>query len=236
VDSEPAWLPLNGQRYLKDFAVAESISSDVVLVFDAALVPTRSLPRRLWQRSQRRDSGPFRSVVEVADGLDMVLAAGPGSSTASVTMELLAAHGVARVISIGSAAATSMATGDGDVCLISEAVLASAVSPYGQAGERSGPLFDWLKSRVDAIAPALTTLWPFRVDASDVLNLPEAIIEMEAATLHAVGRHHGIVVDSLVVISDRYEAGDWRLGDAARASQGLQRAVDIAIAAMNATR
>ncbi len=236
MDPEPAWLPLNGQRYVKSFAAAESISSDVLLVFDAALMPTRSMAGRLQQRSQRRDSGPFRNVVEIADGIDMVLAAGPGSPTASVTMELLAAHGVTRVISVGSAAATSRATGDGDVCLITEAVLASAISPYGTAGASSGPLFDWMYGRVDAIAPALTTLWPFRVDVSDVVKLPGAVIEMEAATLHAVGRHHGIVVDSLVVISDRYEPSDWRLGDAARTSQGLQQAVDIAIAAMKATR
>lgn len=236
VDDKSAWLPLNGARYAASFSTETSVSADVVLVFDAGLLPERSLVDRVQNRVQQRRTSPFRSIAGIADGVDMVLAAGPGSSTASVTMELLAACGARRVVSVGTAAATTDLTGDGEVCVVESTTLAGANSPYPSAGPRQGPLFEALRSAADVVVPALTTLWPFRVDLADLAGVPGAVVEMEAATLHAVGDQVGICTETLAVISDRYDQGAWQLGDATATQAGLARAVDIAIAGLIETR
>jgi len=237
VPSDGPWLPLDGRRFSQAFPTDVSLTPDVVLVFDAALLPERSLLSRLQTRARARPCGPFRDVAEISEEIDMVVAAGPGSPTASVTMELLAAHGVKRVVSVGTAAATCDATSDGQVCLVARATLAAATSPYpGDGGLRCGPLFDQLRSAADAQAAALTTLWPFRVDASEVATHAGAVIEMEAATLHAVAEVVGVTIESLVVISDRYRADGWQVGDATQTRSGLDRAVEIAVAGLNTTR
>lgn len=229
---------LTAQKFIDAHRFDCAIAPDVVLVFDGSLLPQRSITDRARSRITATQSHPFRAMAGLGDGVDMIVAAGPGASVAAVTVELLAAFGVRRIVSVGAAGALRPLPA-GSLHVVTDALgVAGESLGYPPHRTSSGPLSDELIRRVGEPVATLTTNAPFHQSARSLSSIRRraSVIEMEISALLAAGGHRGLDVCSLVAISDRYSDDEWHLGNQSATVSGLRDGVTVATNALVATR
>jgi uridine phosphorylase len=145
---------------------------------------------------------------------------GIGAPAAAVVLEELAAWGVRRVVSVGTAGTLQPHLVPGRAVVCTSAIRDEGTShhylPPGRtvepAPELTAHLAATLRTRGLEVEEgrSWTTDAPYRETAAEIRSYREEgvlTVEMEAAALFAVGRHRGVEVASVLVVSDR-------LGDA----------------------
>ena len=160
---------------------------------------------------------------------------GVGAPAAALVMEHLIAWGVRRFFSIGFAGALQSAAAVGDIVVCSGAVRDEGVSHHYAPAERysrpSDSPSDALRAELTSRGLEHTTGETWTVDAPYRETVAEArhyraegilCVEMEAAALFTVARHHGVEVAAAFVVSDSLAEEQWnpRFFDA-----GLQEAL-----------
>jgi len=219
--SEPA---LTGATLAAASGFDLDLATSAVLVFDQGLVPAKARSRR-----HRRSSHPFRSVGSLSNGVDIVVAPGPGSPVAAVTVEFLAAFGVTRLISVGTA---GRLVPDGP----STRVVGQAVSDEGTSchyGDDLRPDQDLLAALLTeqggSAGVALTTDVPFRQTPRRLRSHSEVadLIEMECAAIFSSARAFNIRAGAILVVSDTFGRHDWTRSDPAETLTALGRAVEV---------
>lgn len=233
--SEPL---LTAAAYLDAIGGVDSIGPDVVLVFDEGLVPTPGVARRVGERLRgevRRS--PFRSVQRLAGGVDLVVSS-PGRAVAGVTLELLAAAGARRVVSVGTAAALSSLPAAAR-CLVTRAFAVDGALSYpGDVDMPSKTLTAQLAAAFDATSVvAATTDVPFRQTPAALASVRDQaqVLEMECAALFHVGAFVGLEVAAVVVVSDHYDDMSWRAGAPDAVGTELERSVGDVVEALEAS-
>ena len=233
--SEPL---LSAAAYLEAVGGVDPVGPDVVLVFDEGLVPTPGVARRVGDRLRgevRRN--PFRAVHRLADGVDLVVSS-PGRAVAGVTLELLAAAGARRVVSVGAAAALSPLP-TAARCLVTRAFAVDGGLAYPNEDDQpSDSLTASLAAGFEATpVVAATTDVPFRQTPAALgrARAQAQVLEMECAALFQVGAFVGLDVAAVVVISDHYEDTSWRAGAHQVVGAELERCVGEVAEALQAT-
>lgn len=206
-DADPA---LTAAAMRDHFGFDLELAPSVVLIFDTSLMPARATTR-----AQRKATHPFRQVGTLGDGVDMVVAAGPGAPVAAITVEFFAAFGVHQLISVGTAGYLS--AGDGP--LPRHSVIGQAASDEGTSAYYGTDLTantELTNALVDLAGgpsrTALTTDVPFRhtPDRLAVHRQRADLVEMECAALFASARYFGLGAGSLLVTSDVFDHREWR--------------------------
>jgi uridine phosphorylase len=146
-----------------------------------------------------------------ADGeLLTIQSTGIGGPSAAIVLEELIALGATRAIRVGTAGALDGALGLGDLLLVSQAICADGTSRSLGAGERIDADPDLLAS-MRRCAPHATTATIVSSDLFYEVGEPRfadwhaegaLAVEMEAATLFALGALRGIAVGCVLAISD----------------------------------
>lgn len=233
-DAEPALTAAKMSATL-DFDLR--ISPDVVLVFDAGC-----LPERASSRAQRKMVHPFRQVGSLTDGVDIVLAAGPGAPVAAISAEFLASFGVRRMIAVGTAGDLNP---DGRVAAPRLTVIAQAESDegtsahYGHDLTADAALTAALLELVDHPArTALTTDVPFRHTPERLAQhrARADVVEMECAALFSASRSFGMQTAAVLVTSDVFEDAQWRPLEGDGVAPALREAVRLATKALAQSR
>ena len=147
---------------------------------------------------------------------------GIGAPAATSVLESLAAIGVRRFVSMGTAGGLTAGLGTGDVVVCDRAVRDEGVShhyaPHALWAEPSTPLTARLRQSLDdaGLAPTMGSAWtidaPFRETVTEARHYAElgvAVVEMEAAALFTVARHRGVEIASAFAISDSLADGEW---------------------------
>lgn len=185
------------------------IAPSVVLVYDSGLVPRKASPRR-----HRRSRHPFRQLASLTDDVDIVVATGPGAPVAAITVELLAAFGVSRIIAVGSAGRLDASASTPNTAVIERAESDEGTSAhYGDNLSADRTLTAALVHRLEIpAATALTTDVPFR-HTSERLSTHRSradFVEMECAALFAASHHAGLAAAAIVIGSDEFDGDNWR--------------------------
>ena len=140
---------------------------------------------------------------------------GIGSPAAAVILEELAAWGVGRIVSVGTAGALQPHLRPGRVVLCTAAIRDEGTSHHYVPPERLATPAPALTDRLGAclrgagLDPAEGCSWttdaPYRETAAEILRYREEgvlTVEMEAAALFSVAGHRGVEVASVLVVSD----------------------------------
>jgi uridine phosphorylase len=171
---------------------------------------------------------------------------GIGAPAAANVLESLAAIGVQRFVSMGTAGSLRPDLDVGDVVTCDRAVRDDGVShhyaPAGLWAEPSPGLTGHLHRSLEAAGldpttgPAWTVDAPFRetvAEARHYADLGVAVVEMEAAALFTVARHRGVEIAAAFAVSDSLADGRWvpQFGHP-RLAASLTRMVPAAIEAL----
>ena len=171
---------------------------------------------------------------------------GIGAPAAVSVLESLAAIGVRRFVSMGTAGGLTSGLDTGDVVVCDRAVRDEGVShhyqPSAMWAEPSTTLTERLLRALHqaGLEPATGAAWtidaPFRETVAEARHYAElgvAVVEMEAAALFAVAGHRGIDVASAFAISDSLADGEWvpQFGHP-RLATSLMRMVPAAVSAL----
>lgn len=171
---------------------------------------------------------------------------GIGAPAATSVLESLAAIGVRRFVSMGTAGALAPGLDIGDVVVCERAVRDEGVShhyePPALWAEPSGPLTDVLRKHLDdaglepTTGPAWTIDAPFRETVAEARHYAElgvSVVEMETAALFTVARHRGVEVAAAYAVSDSLADGEWvpQFGHP-RLAESLLRMVPAAVDAL----
>jgi uridine phosphorylase len=171
---------------------------------------------------------------------------GIGAPAATSVLESLAAIGVRRFASVGTAGALAPGLDTGDIVVCDRAVRDEGVShhyePPALWAEPSGPLTDRLRKHLDDadLGPTTGSAWtidaPFRETVAEARHYAEigvAVVEMEAAALFTVARHRGVDIAAAFAISDSLADGEWvpQFGHP-RLAESLLRMVPAAVDAV----
>jgi len=204
------------------------LAPSVLLVFDAALVPACSTTR-----VQRKALHPFRQVGSLHDGVDIVLAAGPGAPVAAITVEFLAHFGARTIVSVGTAGRLSEQDSESTTV---HNVVASAVSDEGTSGHYSTDLtadraLTAALAEIAGVAPCttLTTDAPFRHTPARLNQHRQhaQVTEMECAALFAASHHFDVRTAALLTTSDEFADEGWRPLNRRVVNDALHEAVAI---------
>jgi uridine phosphorylase len=173
---------------------------------------------------------------------------GIGAPAAASVLESLAAIGVRRFVSMGTAGALRAGLDTGEVVVCDRAVRDEGVShhylPPALWAEPSSPLTARLRASLHGagLDPTTGSAWtidaPFRetvAEARHYADVGVAVVEMEAAALFTVARHRGVEVAAAFAISDSLADGEWvpQFGHP-RLADSLLRMVPAAVAALRA--
>jgi uridine phosphorylase len=162
---------------------------------------------------------------------------GMGGPSAAIVLQELAELGVRRAIRVGTCGALAPDLGHGELIVASDALAEDGASRALGAGEVAEPDPD-LTGRLSAALPAgpapvriVTTDLFYDTDAGDEgppqtradawLRRGAVAVEMEAATLFALGSRLGVATACVLAVSDTFEDGrrrridDEQLADAA---------------------
>ena len=139
---------------------------------------------------------------------------GMGGPSAAIVLEELIALGVRRAIRVGSCGALDPALALGDVVVAHEAIAADGTSRALGAGERvaadatlTGAL-ERATSRAAATIVSTDLFYDPDAERAPSWSAAGAVaIEMEAATLFAVGARAGVAVACVLAVSDTFTAG-----------------------------
>jgi uridine phosphorylase len=173
---------------------------------------------------------------------------GIGAPAATSAFEALAAIGVRRFVSMGTAGALRAGLDTADVVVCDRAVRDEGVShhylPSARWAEPSTGLTDTLRrSLTDAgLEPSTGSAWtidaPFRETVAEARHYAEegvAVVEMEAAALFSVALVRGVEVAAAFAISDSLADGEWvPQFRSPRLAASLTRMVPAAVAALGA--
>ncbi len=172
---------------------------------------------------------------------------GIGAPAATSALESLAAIGVRRFVSMGTAGALRPGLDTGDVVVCDRAVRDEGVShhylPPAQWAEPSPGLTDRFHRCLDdaGLAPTTGAAWtidaPFRETVAEARHYAAegvSVVEMEAAALFSVAQVRGVEVASAFAISDSLADGEWvpQFGHP-RLADSLLRMVPAAVAALS---
>jgi uridine phosphorylase len=165
-----------------------------------------------------------------SDGLPLTIqSTGIGGPSAAIVLEELIALGVERAIRVGTAGALDAALRHGDLVVAEEALCADGTSRALGAGERAAA-DPGLVAALAAAAPAaargaiVTSDLFYEVGESRFGAWREAgalAVEMEAATLFAVGRLRRVAVGCALAITDVLIGGRERIDADGLVAAGL---------------
>jgi uridine phosphorylase len=187
-----------------DLELAEA----VVLVFDTSLVPARSTTR-----TQRRARHPFRSIGTLAEGVDIVVAAGPGAPVAAITVDFLVHFGAKRIIAVGSAGVLAPTEPAPHHIVIERAESDEGTSAHYSADLHADVVLTTALVALVGASPrvTVTTDVPFRHTPARLAahRARASVIEMECAALFASANAAGIAAAALLVPSDTFGTDRW---------------------------
>jgi uridine phosphorylase len=154
---------------------------------------------------------------------------GMGGPSAAIVLEELIVLGAKRALRVGTAGALDPSLALGDLLIVSEAISADGTSKALGAGERITADPNLLEALGDAApsaacGPVISSDLFYEVGASrfDAWRAAGALaIEMEAATLFAVGALRGIPVACALAITDLLGSGRERIDHDALVQAGL---------------
>lgn len=155
-----------------------------------------------------------------ADGeLLTVQSTGMGGPSAAIVLDELIALGVTRAIRVGTAGALDRGLSLGRLLVATEAIAADGTSRALGAGERAAAdtvLLERLRSAVPdaAVGPVVSSdlFYEVGVPRFDAWRAAGArAVEMEAATLFALGALRGVAVACVVAITDLLDGGRERI-------------------------
>jgi len=175
------------------------------------------------------------------DGQPLTIqATGMGGPSAAIVLTELIALGVGRAIRVGTCGALAPDLSLGQLVIAREAICADGASRALGAGERARA-DDALTDSLIAHAPGARAGTIVSVDLfyDDDASRPRAAdalaIEMEAATLFAVGANAGVAVACVLAVSDVFDASGARTRIDDRALLGAaERMGAAAVAALGA--
>lgn len=171
---------------------------------------------------------------------------GIGAPAATSAVESLAAIGVRRFVSMGTAGALRAGLATGDVLVCDRAVRDEGVSHHYLPPAMWADPDPGLTARLQAalgdagLAPTSGSAWtidaPFRETVAEARHYAAegvAVVEMEAAALFSVAQVRGLAVASAFAISDSLADGEWvpQFGHP-RLARNLLRMVPAAVAAL----
>ena len=171
---------------------------------------------------------------------------GIGAPAATSALESLAAIGVRRFVSMGTAGALRTGLDTGDVVVCDRAVRDEGVSHHYRPPDLWAEPSPSLTARLLGclagadLDPTSGSAWtidaPFRetiAEARHYADLGVAVVEMEAAALFTVARHRGVEIASAFAISDSLADGEWvtQFGHP-RLTDSLLRMVPAAVTAL----
>lgn len=229
-DAEPA---LTAAKMSAIFGFDVKLAPAVIVVLDAACMPERAT-----SRAQRKMTHPFRQVGSLGDGVDIVLAVGPGAPVAAITVEFLAGFGVRQLIAVGTAGALTPHIGHDQSKLN---VIAQAESDEGTSAHFGVELTadrELTASLLELAGgpgrTALTTDVPFRHTPERLAQhrARADVIEMECAALFAASRHFDVRAAAMLVTSDVFEDAHWRPLERGAVVESLHHAVRVATTAL----
>lgn len=167
---------------------------------------------------------------------------GIGAPALAVLIEDWAALGARQFITIGSAASLSPTLGAGQIAIIDQAIALAGVPAAYQAGKLHFPASPALCANLHAQptlahrATSFSTSTPYRVtpyQLDQARSHSVTLLEMEAATLFAVGASLGVETAAIAVAADQYRGNSWQPAPAAlRLDTALVRALQAAIKAV----
>jgi uridine phosphorylase len=149
---------------------------------------------------------------------------GVGAPGLSIKMEELVVLGAKRFIAVGTAGSLMNAHKIADFVLCPKALAEDGVAhlylPQGQKVADADPelLLEWeqfaKERRIPTFKPAFAWSFSaiFRETLADVLRVESlgcSVVEMEAATLYAIGQEKGVQTLSLFIISDSITQEEW---------------------------
>jgi DeoD family purine-nucleoside phosphorylase len=151
----------------------------------------------------------------IADGEQLTIqSTGMGGPSAAIVLEELIALGVRRAIRVGTCGALDGGLELGDVLVAREALAADGTSRALGAGERIAADRGLTEALEGASGPERHTHLGATVVSTDLFYEPNrgrehdwraagaVAVEMEAATLFAVGMRHGVPVGCMLTVSD----------------------------------
>ena len=155
-----------------------------------------------------------------ADGRALTIqSTGMGGPSAAIVLEELIRLGLRRAVRVGTCGALDAGLGLGDLVVACEAIAADGTSRALGAGDRV-PADAALTERLTAAATALSRgSRAGAVVSTDLFYDPDpdrhrrwgddgaVAVEMEAATLFALGGRREIAVGAILTVSDRFTAG-----------------------------
>lgn len=178
---------------------------------------------------------------EAADGRALTIqATGMGGPSAAIVFEELVALGVRRAIRVGTCGALDRSLALGELVIAREAICADGTSRALGAGERTSadkPLSDALARTVpSARAGTIVSVDLFyERDGARSIEHPALAVEMEAATLFAIGAHAKVPVACLLTVTDTFDAHGARSRiDSAALHSAAERMGELALAALAA--
>ena len=219
---------LGAQNYLAAVGVQARVRPNVIVLFDESGLPSRSPASRLrgrLARSATSSGHPFRTLEGLSDEVDLIVAS-PGSAVMGVTVELLAAMGARRIVTVGAAAAIAPLAGN-DVCVAARAESDGPGLDYPSTCDHGDPE---LTARLAATLSArpvtvVSTDVPFRQSPDRLATHEADVLDMEIAALFRVADVVGVDAAAVVIVSDHYTANDWRPGDPGSFADTLRTAV-----------
>ena len=166
-----------------------------------------------------------------------------GAPQSAMLMETLVAWGVRRIVFLGWCGALAPSVKNGDIIVPQGAFADEGISPaYGSEDLRVAPASPTFQSQLNTHLRhnGLTCregwIWTtdavFRETASKVSRyrrLGALAVEMELSALYSVGRHCGIELGAVLVVSDELSSFKWRPGFKSERFQTTRTAVCEAI-------
>ncbi|HXP28937.1 MAG TPA: hypothetical protein VN804_04225 [Solirubrobacteraceae bacterium] len=178
---------------------------------------------------------------EAADGHALTIqSTGMGGPSAAIVLDELIVLGVRRAIRVGACGALERSLSLGELVIAREAICADGTSKALGAGERASAdarLSDALASAApSARAGTIVSVDLFyERDGARSAEHPALAVEMEAATLFALGEHAQIPVACLLTVTDTFDANGARSRiDSAALHSAAERMGEVALAALAA--
>lgn len=246
---DPLDQPVFTARDLVDYRRRHGLLPDlappatVVVCFSRGLMA--HVPRRYRTRRVAGFAAEFLLLEETAGRVAVAGNFGVGGPATATVVEELAALGTRRFVIVGSAGGLQPELQPGGLVLAERAVRDEGLSRHylpaaeevGADAECVGALGRTLAARQLAFRAGTTwtTDAPYREIRREVLRHQRAgvlTVEMEAASLFAVGQALGLATAALLVVFDVLADGRWQLDlDRRPVEQGLRAALDAVVAA-----
>ena len=171
---------------------------------------------------------------------------GFGAPTAVMTLEELAAFGISRFITLGTAGGLQQSMSIGDIVICDRAIRDEGTSHHYLPGEKYAFPCPELTDNLcgvfqrNGIPYSRGTSWttdaPYRETFEELRRYCSdgvATVEMEVSALFAVGAYRGVGVSSILVISDVLTEEDWKQGyHSAEKLEGLKTTFEVTLEMM----